>query len=225
FQWMSIHQVFIISRAGSLIYDYEIKGEQREVERTFEYPLSVVLEEIDQKATVVFGEKEAIRLRYHVSAVNGCVVSGTRFTLEGQQENVFDFINNERNFPINLTFSPPSISTNEKIILSSMFHSFFTIAVQLSPVPKSSGIEVLDTSQFRLCCLQSRTGVKFVLVMAAGSTSPVDSILMKLYELYADYALKNPFYAIDMPIRCHKFDEGLKALLERMDKSSGAMAV
>lgn len=28
-----------------------------------------------------------------------------------------------------------------------------------------------------------------------------DSILMKLYELYSDYALKNPFYTIDMPIR------------------------
>ncbi|KAF8381426.1 trpp-4, partial [Pristionchus pacificus] len=225
FQDMSIHQVLIINRAGSLIYDYEIKGEQREVERTFEYPLSVVLEEIDQKATVVFGEKDAIRLRYHVSAVNSCPVSGTRFTQEGQQENVLEFIENERNFPMNITFSPPWMSTNEKIILSSMFNSFFAIAVQLSPVAKSSGIEVLETSQFRLCCLQSRTGVKFVLVMSAGSTAPVDSILMKLYELYSDYALKNPFYTIDMPIRCHKFDEGLKALLERTDKSSGMMAV
>lgn len=38
--------------------------------------------------------------RYHVSAVNSCPVSGTRFTQEGQQENVLEFIENERNFPV-----------------------------------------------------------------------------------------------------------------------------
>ena len=31
-----------------------------------------------------------------------------------------------------------------------------------------------------------------------GSQEP---LLKKLYEVYADYALKNPFYSIDMPIR------------------------
>lgn len=60
-----------------------------------------------------------------------------------------DFIEDERNFPINLSFSPPILTANEKIILSSMFHSLYTIAAQLSPVPKSSGIEVLETNQFR----------------------------------------------------------------------------
>lgn len=43
----------------------------------------------------------------------------------------------------------PTLTANEKIILSSMFYSLYTIAAQLSPASKSSGIEVLDTSQFR----------------------------------------------------------------------------
>ena len=27
-----------------------------------------------------------------------------------------------------------------------------------------------------------------------------------VYSLYADYVLKNPFYELDMPIRCELFD-------------------
>ncbi|VDM57370.1 unnamed protein product [Angiostrongylus costaricensis] len=71
----------------------------------------------------------------------------------------------------------------------------------LSPAARSSGIEVVETTQFRLSCLQSRTRVKFVVVTSPPSAIPVESLLNKIYELYADYALKNPFYAIDMPIK------------------------
>ena len=44
------------------------------------------------------------------------------------------------------------------------------------------------------------TGIKFVVIAdpRLGSQEP---LLKKLYEVYADYALKNPFYSIDMPIR------------------------
>ncbi len=28
----------------------------------------------------------------------------------------------------------------------------------------------------------------------------------RVYNLYADYVLKNPFYELDMPIRCELFD-------------------
>lgn len=36
---------------------------QTEVERICEYPLDIILEEIDQKAVVVFGEKDGVKLR------------------------------------------------------------------------------------------------------------------------------------------------------------------
>jgi trafficking protein particle complex subunit 4 len=52
------------------------------------------------------------------------------------------------------------------------------------------------------------------------STQNSETLLRKLYELYADYALKNPFYSIDMPIRCEKFDEALKILLEKHEKNA-----
>ncbi|VDN34328.1 unnamed protein product [Cylicostephanus goldi] len=53
----------INSRAGSLIYDWEARSDVAEVERICDYPLDIILEEIDQKAVVVFGEKDGVKLR------------------------------------------------------------------------------------------------------------------------------------------------------------------
>jgi len=33
--------------------------------------------------------------------------------------------------------------------------------------------------------------------------------MRKIYELYSDFVMKNPFYTLDMPIRVAKFDSGL----------------
>jgi len=43
-------------------------------------------------------------------------------------------------------------------------------------------------------------GVKFI-VLADNRQSKVEELLRKIYELYSDYVLKNPFYSLDMPIR------------------------
>uniref|UniRef100_A0A1I7XVR2 Trafficking protein particle complex subunit n=1 Tax=Heterorhabditis bacteriophora TaxID=37862 RepID=A0A1I7XVR2_HETBA len=138
---MSIYQVFVISRAGSLIYDWEAKSEM--VRHVLLYlSLSFEIDIASFKFTVKI-------LRYYVTSVNGFQVSGTRFFVDGKEHNVLLYLENKENYPVNLKFSPPTISTNEKIILSSMFHSLFTIAVQLSPVTKSSGIEMtIDNPTF-----------------------------------------------------------------------------
>ena len=44
------------------------------------------------------------------------------------------------------------------------------------------------------------TGVKFVVVCDV-KQARIDEFLQKIYEFYSDYALKNPFYATDMPIK------------------------
>ena len=40
----------------------------------------------------------------------------------------------------------------------------------------------------------------------------LDAVLREVYVLYSDYVLKNPFYEIDMPIQCEKFDEKVQKL-------------
>lgn len=47
----------------------------------------------------------------------------------------------------------------------------------------------------------------------------MDQLLKKIYELYADFVLKNPFYGNDMPIRCALFDTNLQTVLEQMEST------
>jgi Sybindin-like family len=59
---------------------------------------------------------------------------------------------------------------------------------QVAPIA-SSGIEKLETSTFKLRCLQTLTGAKFV-ITAQLNTSDLEIVLQGIYELYTDYVLK-----------------------------------
>lgn len=57
-------------------------------------------------------------------------------------------------------------------------------------------------------------------MIVAEPTEPrLEILLRKIYELYADFVLKNPFYSLEMPIRCELFDQNLQALLEQVEKT------
>ncbi|XP_019571849.1 trafficking protein particle complex subunit 4 isoform X2 [Rhinolophus sinicus] len=62
------------------------------------------------------------------------------------------------------------------------------------------------------------TRIKFV-VLADPRQAGIDSLLRKIYEIYSDFALKNPFYSLEMPIRCELFDQNLKLALEVAEKA------
>ena len=124
-----------------------------------------------------------------------------------------------------MSFSPPVLSANEKIIIASTFHSLYAIAAQLSPAAKSSGIKILETTQFRLHCFQSLTGLKFIVVASPTSPPNLDMFLRKIYEVYSDFALKNPFQSMDMPVRGDKFDEALKQLIEKQEKTNNIITL
>lgn len=57
------------------------------------------------------------------------------------------------------------------------------------------------------------TGTKF-LIFAQPHQPNIDVIVKRVYELYADYVMKNPFYQIEMPIRCEAFDRNLLAYIQ-----------
>lgn len=82
----------------------------------------------------------------------------------------------------------PSLLANDSLRLGSTFHGLHAIATQIAPVV-SAGIERLETDTFVLQCLQTLTGIKF-LVTAAPNTPDLDSFLLGIYELYSDYVLK-----------------------------------
>lgn len=76
------------------------------------------------------------------------------------------------------------------------------------PSLSPAGLEVLETKFFKLTCFQTVTGTKFLL-FTDPAMQDVDVVMGRVYELYADYAMKNPFYSLDMPVRCEGFDRGV----------------
>ncbi|XP_030773210.1 trafficking protein particle complex subunit 4 isoform X2 [Rhinopithecus roxellana] len=68
------------------------------------------------------------------------------------------------------------------------------------------------------CWPPCSTRIKFV-VLADPRQAGIDSLLRKIYEIYSDFALKNPFYSLEMPIRCELFDQNLKLALEVAEKA------
>ncbi|KAF2109494.1 cis-golgi transport protein particle complex subunit [Lophiotrema nucula] len=123
------------------------------------------------------------------------------------------------------------LSSNDYLMLAGSFHGMHAITKQLCPAPpvaadkanstlapspfinRASGLEVLETSHFRMQCFQTQTGVKFLLFTEPQQPN-MDAMVKKIYELYADYVMKNPFYTVEMPIRCEKFDRGLDGFVK-----------
>ena len=47
--------------------------------------------------------------------------------------NSVQFLEEKDNFPVNIKFGRAKMTTNEKIVLASMFYPLYALAVQLSP--------------------------------------------------------------------------------------------
>ncbi|KAL5720303.1 hypothetical protein ACHQM5_012982 [Ranunculus cassubicifolius] len=55
---------------------------------------------------------------------------------------------------------------------------------------------------------------KFFVVCEPGAQH-MENLLKVIYELYTDYVLKNPFYEMEMPIRCELFDLNLSVAVNK----------
>ncbi|QUC18273.1 uncharacterized protein UV8b_02514 [Ustilaginoidea virens] len=124
------------------------------------------------------------------------------------------------------------ISTNDYLVLAGTFHGVHAIASRLNPVrptalapgtngvvnrpEPSSGLEVLETENFRLQCFNTLTGTKFLL-FTDSTQANVDVTIKRMYDLYSDYVMKNPFYALEMPIRCDIFDRKLSSYIREIN--------
>jgi hypothetical protein len=68
----------------------------------------------------------------------------------------------------------------------------------------------MDCFEFDMC--RTRTGTKFVLLTSLAELS-ANTVLQKVYEVYADVVMKNPFHTPEMPIRSEGFDTKITALI------------
>lgn len=114
-------------------------------------------------------------------------------------------------------------------MLAGTLHGIHAITSRLSPTGSSSGAQVIEGESFKMNIFLTSTGKTLQFTMTsilmtplAGTkfvllTSPVeptaDAVLQKVYEIYADAVMKNPFHTPEMPIRSEGFDTRITALL------------
>ncbi|KAK4231048.1 putative trafficking protein particle complex subunit 4 [Podospora fimiseda] len=121
------------------------------------------------------------------------------------------------------------ISTNDYLVLAGTFHGVHAITARLNPLPTNnrlsssgtrpdppSGLEILESENFRMQCFTTLTGIKFLLFSDTTQTN-VDTIIRRVYEMYTDYVMKNPFYQLEMPVRCDLFERKLLSYIREMN--------
>eukprot|EP00055_Hartaetosiga_balthica_P001766 m.138702 g.138702 ORF g.138702 m.138702 type:complete len:138 (-) comp16373_c0_seq1:184-597(-) len=113
----------------------------------------------------------------------------------------------------------PILSGNERLNLAGLLHGLSTIAGNLSPAEDQSGIHEIETSGFRLEMFQPVTGMQFVAVCDVKQGS-LQHFLRSCHRLYADYVLKDPFYNVDMLIRCDKFTTNVQAAVDALNNKA-----
>ena len=96
--------------------------------------------------------------------------------------------------------------------LTSTFHGLTAISSQIAPVRNSHGINYVLSNTIALHSYLTITGVNF-LVVSKPDYEDCEDLLDEIYLLFANYVMKNPFYELDMPIRCSLFEENLDKLI------------
>ncbi|KAF5394528.1 Trafficking protein particle complex subunit 4, partial [Paragonimus heterotremus] len=165
------------------------------------------------------------------------VVDRNSFVKRCRIDRVFS---DEQNFPLTIKFGRPRLRPNDRIQLASMFQPLHQMARLLSPLADTtevantnpsadpgdkqvvsiwnSGIQSLETPACRIHCLESRTGVKFLLVTDTKLPSASRESLRRVYEAYTDYVLKNPFYASNQPFNFEFFVNQVKIICEQVER-------
>lgn len=57
------------------------------------------------------------------------------------------------------TMTLNKLSSNESLVLAGTLHGIYALTAQISPVPNSSGFQVLECGQFKILCHQTLTGI------------------------------------------------------------------
>ncbi len=107
--------------------DFNQEKQRTEIDRTFGFPLDL---KIDENGFVRFGARDSIRIGHQLLAIGGQAVFKDRidnqlkFSKSGKNEEVFEYLNNQANYPVQLRFGRQQLSTNDKIVLTGRFFGY-----------------------------------------------------------------------------------------------------
>lgn len=74
----------------------------------------------DLQAEALLTLSLASAVGHAVLAINGVDVNG-KYTADGKE--VLEYLGNPANYPVSIRFGRPRLTSNEKLMLASMFHS------------------------------------------------------------------------------------------------------
>ncbi|KAJ7286209.1 transport protein particle complex subunit [Mycena rebaudengoi] len=114
----------------------------------------------------------------------------------------------QRNFAEGLA----QLTSNEYLVMAGTLHGIHAITSRLSPMGSSSGAQVIEGESFKMTILLTATATKFVLLTSLDEQN-ADNMLQKVYEVYTDAVMKNPFHTPEMPIRSEGFDARITGLI------------
>jgi hypothetical protein len=133
---MTVYSLFILNKNAGMIYTKDLNQEKQrntEIERNFSYPLDL---KIDENGIVRFGARDGIRIGQQLLAIGGQTVFKDRIDnklkQKGSNEDVFDYLGNPSNYPVQLRFGRLPLSTNDKIVLTGRFFGFVCISSHTS---------------------------------------------------------------------------------------------
>eukprot|EP00887_Chlorella_sp_A99_P007437 scaffold2.g7437.t1 len=116
----------------------------------------------------------------------------------------------------------PALEFNDKLRLASSWFGMCSISAQLSPMPDSSGIQLMQAETFDMHSFQTLTGTTFMALTEPHTPEAADLLRGLVYELYCDYVLKNPFHEMDQVIKSEQFDQALVTSMAAVNRRWGA---
>lgn len=122
---MPIYAFFIMNKNAGMVYAKDFSSAKSDVEKTFNYPLELKL---DKSGCIKFGAKDQIRNGQLLLAINGQSVyfdkeDESKLKIEDLRgaKDIFQYLETSTNFPVQLKFGKPPLTTNDKLVLTGRF--------------------------------------------------------------------------------------------------------
>lgn len=106
----------------------------------------------------------------------------------------------------------PPLPLNTVLILAGTLHGIHAITNRLTPGSGGGGLEAFEAENWGGKVFLTATGTKFVVLHSLGHPG-LDDLTRKIYEIYSDAVMKNPFHTVEMPINSALFDTRLQSLI------------
>ena len=120
---MTITSFFIMNKNAGMVYSKDFAQFSNESETRFDYPLDIVL---DKLGNVKFGARDSIKIGHTLLQINGKDVLPDKLDknilkIEKDSLDVFEYLNKNENYPVQLKFGKKALTTNDKLVLTGRF--------------------------------------------------------------------------------------------------------